>query len=133
MIVVRATRMSVADLRGEIAVLLFLDDKLTLGQAAAVCRHQSAGVPGDSRTTTNYPALRRAGLSRRPCGHSTSFATSDRRQRHFADHQPCEDRARRPHENQMAPIGKAEILRVSGVSSLTRLMTAPCPIGFPSR
>ncbi len=32
--VVRATRMSAADLRVEIATLLFLDDKLTLGQAA---------------------------------------------------------------------------------------------------
>lgn len=32
--VVRATRMSAADLQVEIAVLLFLDDKLTLGQAA---------------------------------------------------------------------------------------------------
>jgi predicted HTH domain antitoxin len=32
--VVRATRMSAGDLRVEIAALLFLDDKLTLGQAA---------------------------------------------------------------------------------------------------
>jgi predicted HTH domain antitoxin len=32
--VVRATRMSAADLQVEIAALLFLDDKLTLGQAA---------------------------------------------------------------------------------------------------
>jgi len=32
--VVRATQLSTADLRVEIAALLFLDDKLTLGQAA---------------------------------------------------------------------------------------------------
>jgi len=55
--VVRATRMSAADLRVEIATLLFLDDKLTLGQAsqfAGVSQPEFQAILGRRRIALHY-------------------------------------------------------------------------------
>lgn len=55
--VVRATRMSAADLRVEIAVLLFLDDKLTLGQAAhfaGISQPEFQEILGQRRISLHY-------------------------------------------------------------------------------
>jgi predicted HTH domain antitoxin len=55
--VVHATRMSVDDLRVEIAMLLFMDDKLTLGQAArfaGVSQAEFQTVLGQRRISLHY-------------------------------------------------------------------------------
>lgn len=55
--VVRATRMSAADLRVEIAALLFLDDKLTLGQAAqfaGMSQPEFQEILGQRRISLHY-------------------------------------------------------------------------------
>lgn len=55
--VVHATRMSVDDLRVEIAMLLFMDDKLTLGQAArfaGMSQPEFQTVLGQRRISLHY-------------------------------------------------------------------------------